>query len=84
MKITIDLPSDLVCRLRLRAKRDGKELKGLVAELLERGLSGRPVAEKLIVPVIVKDKKSGLPVIRCRWLLRQRTVETGGDFNKGR
>ncbi len=47
MKTTIELPDDLMRRVKLRALREHKKLKQSVAELLERGLAeprsrGRP------------------------------------------
>jgi plasmid stability protein len=65
MKTTIDLPDDLVRRLKVRALRDGKKLKELTAELLSQALIA-PSQDKNDAPraIITKDKKTGLPVIR--------------------
>jgi plasmid stability protein len=66
MKLTLDLPDELVRRLKLRAVHDGRKLKELAAEMLRAGLdasAGSP-AEK--PAVVIKDKKTGLPVIQYR------------------
>lgn len=68
MKTTIDLPEDLVLKLKLRALREGRKLKDTAAAVVRAGLAVQevPVEEK---PVVVgRDKKSGLPVIQCRHL----------------
>lgn len=39
MKTTVELPDDLMRRVKLRALREHKKLKQSVAELLERGLA---------------------------------------------
>lgn len=65
MKTTLDLPANLVKQVKLRALRDGRKLKDAVADLLRMGLSA--VAEPdTDVPVVMKDKKTGLPLIRCK------------------
>ena len=38
MKTTLDLPADLVKAMKLRAVHEGRKLKDVAAELLERGL----------------------------------------------
>lgn len=65
MKTTIDLPDDLVHKLKLRAVHDGRKLKDVVAEILRNGLAGPANAEGPSEPVILKDEKTGLPVIQC-------------------
>ena len=64
MKTTFDLPDALVRQLKLRAVRDGRKLKEVAADLLRKGLATATIAGA--VPVVVKDKKTGLPVIQCR------------------
>lgn len=39
MKTTLDLPNDLLFALKLRAEKDGRKYKEVVAETLRRGLS---------------------------------------------
>lgn len=65
MKTTLELPDTLVKQVKLRALRDGKKLKDVMAELLRKGLASQdtPTAK----PVVIKrDKKTGLPRIECR------------------
>jgi plasmid stability protein len=66
MKTTLDLPDDLVKRVKLRALKDGRKLKDAVADLLRKGLTAdmdsQPDAAR---PVITTDKKTGLPLIEC-------------------
>jgi len=64
MKTTIDLPDDLVRQLKLRALTDRRKLKDLAAELLRNGLSRRPQTRAPREPVVVKNKKTGLPMIQ--------------------
>lgn len=46
MKTTLDLPDDLMRSIKVRAAREDRKLKDLVAELLRRGMAGdRPVPE---------------------------------------
>ena len=66
MKTTMDLPDELVRQLKLRAVHEGRKMKDLAAELLRSGLTARPRAKGPARPAIVKDKKTGLPVIQCR------------------
>lgn len=40
MKITLDLPNDLVKEVKLRAVHDERKLKDLMADLLRAGLAG--------------------------------------------
>jgi plasmid stability protein len=67
MKTTLDLPDDLVKRVKLRAIQDGRKLKEAVADLLRKGLAaateGEPDAQ---APRVSKDKNSGLPLIECK------------------
>jgi hypothetical protein len=67
MKTTLELPDALVKQVKLRALRDGRKLKGAVADLLRKGLTvasnAKPVTRG---PVVTKDRKTGLPVIACK------------------
>jgi len=66
MKVTIDLPDQLVKKVKLRAIHDGHKLKDTVEELLLKGL-------KLPEPTPVKskhrglgiDSETGLPIFRA-------------------
>jgi hypothetical protein len=63
MKTTLDLPEALVKQVKLRALQEGRKLKDAVADLLRKGLAVGAEAE---APVIIKDKKTGLPLIVCK------------------
>ena len=64
MKTTLDLPDALVKQVKIRAVREGRKLKDAVADLLRKGLAADDEAEAQL-PVIAKDKKTGLPVVVC-------------------
>ena len=67
MKTTLDLPDALVKQVKLRAVREGRKLKDAVAELLRKGLAVATDTEpNEPAPVIIKDKKTGLPLIVCK------------------
>lgn len=66
MKTTLDLPADLVRAMKLRAVHQGRKLKDVAAELLQRGLAAPPVlplfpAEEAKIEI----GANGVPVIRC-------------------
>ena len=63
MKTTLDLPEDLIRRLKIRAAHDGRKLKDVAAEVLRAGLDAPNAVPKRKPVQIVKDKKTGLPVI---------------------
>lgn len=42
MKTTLELPDDLMHAVKVRAAATGRKLKDVVAELIRRGLEGRP------------------------------------------
>ena len=46
MKTTLDLPSDLVRELKLRAVHEGRKIKDIVASLLAAGLAASASKEK--------------------------------------
>src|SRR5205823_14157163 len=72
MKMTVELPEDLVRELKMRAVREGRKLKDAAAEVLRAGLAagqpqrgtshGRGGRARVIIR---KDPKTGLPVIQC-------------------
>jgi hypothetical protein len=70
MKTTLELPDELMKRVKLRALHEGKKLKDTAAELLRMGLAagGKAAngAKKMTGPRIRTDKKTGIPVIQCR------------------
>lgn len=57
MKTTLDLPDDLMRRIRVKAAHEDRKLKDLVAELLETGLD-QPTG-----PVSVRGHRVQLPLI---------------------
>jgi hypothetical protein len=61
MKTTVDLPEDLVRRLKLRALEDGKTLQVLAAELLRM-----PSADGPSNPARARSLPKRLPVIAAR------------------
>ena len=67
MKTTLDLPDALVKQVKLRALREGRKLKDAVADLLRKGLKvAKDVEAGAAQPVIITDKKTGLPLILCK------------------
>ena len=58
MKTTLELPDDLIREIKLRAVREDKKLKDLVAELLRRGMAqeeqkgGRAIRHRVKLPLI--------------------------------
>lgn len=66
MKTTLDLPDELVRRMKLKAIRDGRKLKEVAAEMIRAGLDASAKSHVRQRPVVLKDKKTGLPVIQCR------------------
>ncbi len=66
MKATFDLPPGLVREMKLRAVHEGRKLKDLAADLLERGLATRqssapPEPSKPRIEI----QPNGVPVVRC-------------------
>jgi len=62
MKTTLDLPDDLVRRIKIQAAKSDRKLKDLVAQLLEAGLrasAGGRAASNLPKPV---RRRSGGPL----------------------
>jgi len=50
MKTTLELPDELMRRVKLRAVYRNRELKDVVAQLLEAGIAASPVAERSARP----------------------------------
>jgi hypothetical protein len=50
MKTTLDLPDDLIKRVKIRAIHEQKKLKDAIAELIERGMK-QPTPSKLPKPL---------------------------------
>lgn len=66
MKTTLDLPDDLLKQVKLRAVQQGRKLKDAVADLLRTGLAAITTEPPAEIPVITRDKRTGLPVIQCK------------------
>lgn len=58
MKTTLDLPDELMRAVKVRAVRENRKLKDLVADLLTRGLAQEPA------PTAVRERVR-LPLVRC-------------------
>src|SRR5262245_17529888 len=66
MKTTIELPDPLVRQIKQRALDEGKKLKDVVADLLQKGLADPDRARSSSqTSHLTVDKRSGLPLIRC-------------------
>jgi hypothetical protein len=65
MKTTLDLPDPLMRRVKIRAATEGRKLKELISELLEKGLTAPPAASlpEGGSPYVI-DPKSGFPMAR--------------------
>ena len=62
MKTTIDLPNDLVKKVKLHALHEGRKLKDAVADLLRKGLATTSVSSVSVAsPGVKTDPKTGLP-----------------------
>jgi hypothetical protein len=62
MKTTLDLPDDLIKKVKLQALHNGLKLKDTVAELLRKGLAANKVSQlRIISPGVKIDPKTGLP-----------------------
>jgi len=59
MKTTLDLPTDLVRKMKLRAVHEGRKLKDVAAEVFRRGLVQPKTAAK------VTRHRITLPLIQC-------------------
>ncbi len=67
MKTTLDLPDDLVRRMKIRAVQEGRSLKRLAAELLSRSLNAAavPTPAPSAVTKRVRVAENGFPVFHC-------------------
>jgi hypothetical protein len=63
MKTTIDLPAELVKKLKLRAVHQRRKVKDVAAELLSSALEAPSQLANAEQFRIVKSEKTGLPVI---------------------
>lgn len=66
MKTTIDLPPELVKKMKLRAVHEGRKLKDVAAELLKRGFADEKLNTlPLVSSAVIEINLIGLPVIVC-------------------
>jgi plasmid stability protein len=65
MRTTLDLPKSLARALKLRAVREGRRMNEVAIDALTAGLAGAEGTRRKSA-IVAKDKKTGLPVIRCR------------------
>lgn len=65
MKTTLDLPDALMRRLKIRAASEGRKLKELISDLLEKGLDAPPaqVLPEGELPYVI-DPKTGMAISR--------------------
>lgn len=65
MRTTLDLPDPLMRRVKIRAASEGRKLKDMISELLERGMDAPP-AERLsdAEPGYVIDPTTGMAMAR--------------------
>lgn len=59
MKTTLDLPDELLRAAKIRAAKEGRKLKDVVADLLRRGLAERPQGARQV------QRRVHLPLIDC-------------------
>lgn len=59
MKVTLDLPIDLVREMKLRAAHEGRKLRDVATEVVRRGLTSPSVSGG------VSRKRVTLPLIEC-------------------
>ena len=59
MKTTLDLPDDLMRKIKIRAVIQNRKLKDEIADLLRRGL-----VQKLVAPPILRNRVK-LPLVHC-------------------
>jgi|GEM_PF-461209 len=60
MKTTIELPDDLVRKIKMKSVLDGRKLKDTIADLLRAGLSSEPGQSR------GPRKRGKFPIIKCR------------------
>jgi hypothetical protein len=58
MKTTLDLPDDLVRRLKFHAIQQNRKLKDTVAFLLEQGMAHAKAATSLPRPAVLRKRRS--------------------------
>jgi hypothetical protein len=69
MKMTLDLPADLVREMKLRAAHEGQKLRDVATEIFRRGLSQPCLSSE------VPRHRVKLPLIECRAAATEWTAE---------
>ncbi|MEK6231019.1 MAG: hypothetical protein N2A42_04150 [Luteolibacter sp.] len=59
MKTTLDLPEELVREMKVRAAREGRKLREVATEVIQRGLSAPTPTKE------VAAKRIKFPILRC-------------------
>lgn len=59
VKTTVELPDDLVREVKVRAAREGRRLKEVMADVVRRGLADPPARERTI------SSRVRLPLVQC-------------------
>jgi hypothetical protein len=65
MKTTLDLPDDLMMEVKIRAARQGKKMKDVMAETLRKGLFPESTAREYPKPIITRHPVLGFPMVTC-------------------
>ncbi len=64
MKTTIDLPDELLRQVKICAAEDGRKLKDLLAEIIERGLESlRQPATRARAPKPIRARGASLTIV---------------------
>jgi len=72
MKTTLELPDDLMRAVKMRAVKENRKLKDMIAQLLRQGLARRPTGRREIRTRVV------LPLVECRHEARPDRLMTPG------
>lgn len=75
MKATFDLPPELIRELKLRAVNEGRKLRELAAELLQRGLAA-PSPSPWTAKPRVEIQANGMPLIHGHAKAPARRIST--------
>jgi plasmid stability protein len=66
MKTTVELPDALVKQVKIRALQEGRKLKDVVADLLQKGLAMSNNRDDSGAPAVTTDRQTGLPLVQCK------------------
>lgn len=65
MKTTLDLPDDLMMEVKIRAARQGRRMKDVMADAIRQGLFPESTSQPAIRPIITTDPELGHAVVQC-------------------